>query len=510
MEQMERATKALDESQALLRTIIQSEPECVKLMAADGRLLDMNPAGLAMIEAESFDEVRGKSLAALLRPADREAFTALTDAVFQGRAGVLEFEITGLKGTRRRLETHAVPLRNPDGAIIAMLGLTRDITERTRAEEALTESRRVLATLIGNLPGMVYRCRNDPSWTMEFVSDGSYALTGYRPAELEAGGIVAYGDLIHPEDREGLWTACQASLAAKTRCDNEYRLVAKTGETKWVWERAEGVYAPDGVLIGIEGFITDITERKRAEQEIKALNEALEARVARRTAQLAGSNQELESFSYSVSHDLRAPLRVIDGFSKALLDDYRDRLDETAMDHLRRIRAAAERMGRLIDDLLELARVSRTSMRHEPVDLSALAQAVASALRATEPERAVEVVIESGMTARGDHRLLRIALENLLGNAWKFTGRTERPRIEFGVRRDDDEAVYWVRDNGAGFDMAYADRLFGTFQRLHTAAEFPGTGVGLAIVRRVVQRHGGRVWAEGAPGKGAALYFTLA
>ena len=294
MEQMERANKALEESQTLLRTIIQSEPECVKLMAADGRLLDMNPAGLAMIEVESLDEVRGKFLAPLMRPADREAFTALTDAVFQGRAGVLEFEIVGFKGTRRRLETHAVPLRNPDGAIIAMLGLTRDITERTRAEEALTESRRMLATLIGNLPGMVYRCRNDPSWTMEFVSDGSYALTGYRPSELQAGGTAAFGDLIHPEDRDRLWVTCQASLAAKTRCDNEYRIVTRAGETKWVWERAEGVYAPDGVLIGIEGFITDVTERKRAEQEIKALNEALEARVARRTAQLAGSNQELD------------------------------------------------------------------------------------------------------------------------------------------------------------------------------------------------------------------------
>jgi light-regulated signal transduction histidine kinase (bacteriophytochrome) len=220
-------------------------------------------------------------------------------------------------------------------------------------------------------------------------------------------------------------------------------------------------------------------------------------------------NRELEAFSYSVSHDLRAPLRAIDGFSQALVEDCGEQLDDSARDYLRRIRAATKRMADLIDDLLDLSRVTRREMRREPVDLSALASAIGSQLQRSEPARRVDLVVRPGLVARGDPHLLRLLLENLLGNAWKFTGGRAEARVEFGATEAHGGVAYFVRDDGVGFDMAYADKLFGAFQRLHAADEFPGTGIGLATVQRIVHRHGGRVWAESVVGGGATFYFSL-
>jgi signal transduction histidine kinase len=231
--------------------------------------------------------------------------------------------------------------------------------------------------------------------------------------------------------------------------------------------------------------------------------------LQQRTAQLEVANRELEAFSYSVSHDLRAPLRAIDGFSQALLDDYRDRLAGQGQDYLQRVQAATRRMAQLIDDLLRISRVTRAEMHREVVDLGALARHVANALQRAHPGRQVEFVIADGLSVEGDGPLLHLVLDNLLGNAWKFSSNQPQARIELGVMAQNGERVYFVRDDGAGFDMAYADKLFGAFQRLHTLAEFPGTGIGLATVQRIIHRHGGRVWAEGAVGRGATFYFTL-
>jgi light-regulated signal transduction histidine kinase (bacteriophytochrome) len=259
----------------------------------------------------------------------------------------------------------------------------------------------------------------------------------------------------------------------------------------------------EGLLVS--SAIRDVTERKKVDQALGDQRNQL----ARSNAELTAKNKELEAFSYSVSHDLRAPLRGIDGFSQALLEDYSDRLDETGKQHLERVRAGAQRMATLIDDLLELSRITRTQIQRQPIDLSDMARAVANELSRQDPRRAVEFVIARGLQAEGDAALMRTVVENLLGNAWKFTSRRSQARIEFGRTQANGVSAFFVRDNGAGFDPALAGRLFGAFQRLHAEAEFPGSGVGLASVQRAIYRHGGRVWAESAVNQGATFFFTL-
>jgi signal transduction histidine kinase len=253
-------------------------------------------------------------------------------------------------------------------------------------------------------------------------------------------------------------------------------------------------------------FIQDITEVKRSEERIKILNAAL----IQRAAELEAVNRELESFSYSVSHDLRAPLRSMDGFSQAVLEDYGGKLDAQGTEYLRNIRSAAQQMSSLIEDLLDLSRITRKEMYLELVDLSGLASEVAAELKKTQPERRVDFTIAPGLTGTGDRALLKLVFDNLMGNAFKFSGKKPQAKIEFGSTRMKGETVYFVRDNGTGFDMAYADKLFKPFQRLHSVKEFPGTGIGLASVQRIINRLGGRVWAEGEAGKGATFYFSLA
>jgi len=246
--------------------------------------------------------------------------------------------------------------------------------------------------------------------------------------------------------------------------------------------------------------VQDISERK-------AYAARLESAVARRTLELSTALEELQAFSYSVSHDLRGPLRAIDGFSQALLDDYAPQLDDTAQDYLARIRRGAQRMGAIIDDLLNLSRISRTELRRRPVDMSALAHEVAEEIQARDPARAFHWQIDPDLQAEGDPSLLRVVLENLFSNAWKYTAPVEYPELHFGGYTRDGERIFYVCDNGVGFDMRYADKLFNAFQRLHSKDQFEGTGIGLATVDRIIGRHGGRVWAESV--SGAAFYFTL-
>jgi signal transduction histidine kinase len=271
----------------------------------------------------------------------------------------------------------------------------------------------------------------------------------------------------------------------------------------------EQVVVSDRLSKANDRLQAELAERKRAESEVLRLNAELERRVADRTAELESANRELESFAYSVSHDLRAPLRALDGFSQVLLEDYAEVLDEQGRGYLERIRAADARMSTLIDALLELSRLTRGELSRERLDLTAMAREAGAALAEAEPERQVELAVADGLAAEADAELARALLANLLGNAWKFTGNHDAARIEVGAAAVDGETAFFVRDDGAGFDMAYAEKLFGAFQRLHSPGQFEGLGIGLATVQRIVRRHGGRVWAEGEVDRGATFWFTL-
>ena len=278
----------------------------------------------------------------------------------------------------------------------------------------------------------------------------------------------------------------------------ERHIVLPNGKLRHNLQSSSPVRDAEGNIVAMLEIVKDITDRKKLEEDLK-----------RKTAELEALNKELESFSYSVSHDLRAPLRSIDGFSQALLEDYAENLDAEGKDYLQRVRTATQRMAEIIDALLELSRVIRSEIRLEQVDLSEMAQKIVTELQERQPERQVDFIITPGLIVNGDSRLLQLVLENLLGNAWKFTGKQSHTKIEFGVTEPEGERVYFVRDNGAGFDKAYADKLFSAFRRLHSPNEFSGIGIGLATVKRIIHRHGGRVWAEGEVGKGATFYFTL-
>ena len=399
------------------------------------------------------------------------------------------------------------PIRDRDQRIVGSVVTARDITERKRKEETLlTATRRLaLATASGNIGVWDWDIRaGSMAW-----DDRMLLLYGIT-REAFRGGFEDWRDALHPEDLDPALAVSAAALKGEAPYDTEFRLRLRDGRTRWI--KATGLVLRDagGAPVRMIGLNQDITEQREAQAEVQRLAQTLEQRVQERTAQLEAAYREQEAFSYSVSHDLRGPLRGIDGFSQVLLEDYRDRLDATGRSHLARIRAGVQRMGQLIEDLLKLSRLNRGELDRTQVDLSGLGRKVAGQLAQANPDARVEAVIQPGLVVHADPFLLQEMLENLLGNAWKFTSRRADPRVELGGRVEPGgERVFFVRDNGAGFDMAHAGKLFSAFQRLHLVTEFDGTGIGLAIVQRIVHRHGGRIWAEAEVGKGATFQFTL-
>jgi PAS domain S-box-containing protein len=352
-----------------------------------------------------------------------------------------------------------------------------------------------LPALIAQVDGEEKYCFNNRAYETWF---------GLKPRELLGRTMrQVLGDETYREVQSKI----RAALTG-TRQTFESKVRHKDGTQRSVSINYIPRFTSIGTVEGMYILITDVTEHQRAEDQVRSLNADLERRVLERTTQLESANRELEAFCYSVSHDLRAPLRAVRGFTEVLLEQHANQLDPRGLDFLRRISEASLQMDRLVDDLLRLSRVSRSEVQPQEVNLSRMAEDIISELKKAEPARSVKTSIQPGLKALADDRLIRLVLDNLLRNAWKFTSKNTSAAIEFG-KVDGDEPAFFVRDNGVGFDMAYAGRLFGVFQRLHSTADFPGSGVGLAIVQRVVKRHGGRVWAEGDTNKGAIFYFTL-
>jgi PAS domain S-box-containing protein len=408
-------------------------------------------------------------------------------------------------------EWYNTPLVNPDGTVIGVASLVDDVTDRTQAEEKLRHSEEEFRSIVDASPIPFALHADDQNIVYlnpEFIRTFGYSLEDIPT--LADWWPRAYPD---PEYRQWVANAWQARLDKARKSGTPFEPVELNIQCKdGVLRTALCSAAPLGESFdnGIHLVILyDITERKQNEEELEQYRHRLELIVTERTAALEEVNKELEAFSYSVSHDLRAPLRSIDGFSHALLEDYAEKLDDVGIDHLQRVRSGTQRMGRLIDDMLSLSRVMRYELKREDVDLSAMAQAAIKKLQDYEPDRKVEVDITPGMHGFCDAHLIEILLDNLLGNAWKYTGKTDNACIEFGVTNEDGKRTYHIRDNGVGFNMNYVDKLFGSFQRLHRAEEFEGTGIGLATVARIIRRHNGKVWAEGEVGEGATFYFTL-
>jgi len=541
------AASAPPTSEATFRALVEDLPDVIVRYDSQCRRIYVNRAyrEIAQLPAEGLLG-NTPTQRSPLDPASAAALQSLVRQVLK-RGVPAELDLYWPKAPNIRLchAVRAVPEFGADGRVVSVMTIGRDITERKRAEEERIVHLRFFETM--DRVNRAIQGSSDLEEVMREVLEVALADFGADrvwlcyPCDLQATTCTVPMERTRPEYpgalAQGVVFPADAEILAT------FRAVLAAGQPVPFGEGAELPLAQGAVRgFGIKSMLATVVYPKGdkpylfgmhqcsrvrawtpAEQTLfqaiaRRLADALttllayrdlERRVAERTAQLEAANKELEAFVYSVSHDLRSPLRCVDSFSHILAEDYSAQLDAQGQDNLQRICAASARMGQLIDDLLKLSRVSRDEMHPGCVDLSALGLSVLNHLRLTDPARPVEVVIASGLQAKGDERLLQIAMENLLGNAWKFTSRQPAARIELGRCAPAAGAAFFVRDNGAGFEMAFATKLFGAFQRLHSEAEFPGTGIGLATVQRIIHRHGGQVWAESKPGEGATFYFTL-
>jgi len=465
------------------------EDVAIFMLDGAGRVSTWN-SGAERIKGYRAEEIVGRHFSVFYPPEAVDAGTPARLLALAARDGRVEDEGWRVRkdGSRFWAEVMITALRDSEGAVTGFAKVTRDLTERKEAEDALRQSEQTFQLLVESVQDCAIFML-DPEGRVASWNASAERIKGYRAHEILG---EHFSTFYPPEDVAQGKPHWALELAEREgRHEDEGWRVRKDGTRFWANAVISPMRDPRGGLIGYAEVTRDLTQRRRSEQA------------------LAESNQELERFSYSVSHDLRAPLRAINGFAQALFDDHAARLDDDGKRLLTVIRDSAKLGGQLIDALLDFSRVGRQALARAPVDLTALAENVVSELRQTQASVAVEVVLTPLPPTSGDGALLRNVLINLIGNAFKFSANRAHPRVEIGAQNDGTEVVYYVKDNGVGFDMQYANKLFGVFQRLHRPDEFEGTGVGLALSQRIVQRHGGRIWAEGKVGEGATFRFTL-
>ncbi len=498
-------------SEVRYRRLFESARDGILILDFEtGKITDVNPFMTELL-GYSREEFLGRELWEIGLPEDEKAAAAAFKELQKN--GYIRYEnlpLETINGEKREVEVVSnVYVENSQKVIQCNI---RDITERIKSEEELKQlnlkilrQSTVFNTLLSSISDMTFTF--DRELRFSYANQSVEVLYGKKLEEIVGKTL---SDLAFAEDLTmKIGQNLQKVFDWGESVTSETDFPDANGKIAAYEYIFNPVIAADGTVESVVGSAREITARKRVEEKTQQLNETLEQRVIERTAELKAANKELEAFSYSVSHDLRAPLRAIDGFSRALLEDHAEQLDDTGKNYLSRVCAASAHMANLIEDLLNLSRLSRSEMRSQTVNLSKLAGEIAEKLKEREPERTVKFTIEADVTAMGDKRLLRIALQNLFDNAWKFTSKRINAEISFGQIRNGEKTEYFVRDNGAGFDMAYADKLFGVFQRLHTTKEFEGTGIGLVTVQRIINRHGGLIRADAEIGEGAAFYFTL-
>jgi PAS domain S-box-containing protein len=502
----QRAEAVLREHEAHFRLLVEGVKDQAIFMLDPAGYIVRWHAGAECMQGYEPDAIIGQHFSRVYRPEDRAQQRPEHELEVAMAEGQVEAEgwRVGQDGSPFWAHVVITALRDEAGQLRGFVKVTRDVTERRRMEEQLRASETRYRRLFESARDGIL-ILDAGTHTITDVNPFMVELLGYARDEFLGKALWEIGVLKDADASQEAFRTLQATGYIRYE---DLPLQTKAG-TRWDVEFVSNVYAENGHQV-IQCNIRDITARKQAEAEIHRLNADLEQRVRNRTVQLDALNHDLEMFNASVSHDLHAPLRRIDSFVDALRDDYTERLDGEGLQFIQAIRAATHRMHELIDALLALSRVSRQELQWQVVDLSGLAHQIAAELHQRHPTRWVDWVIAEGLSTHGDARLLRIVLDNLLSNAWKFTATTAQARIELGEQTaPDGTSVWFVRDNGAGFDMALVDKLFGAFQRLHRDTEFPGTGIGLATVHRIIHRHGGRIWAEGSVNHGATFYFTL-
>lgn len=467
------------------------------------QLIYVNPA-FERILGYSFSELCNGEILDRVHPEQRAAIADRIAKRFAGETVPDKYEIRLMnrEGDERWMDLSITLTHFQDMPTAIATGI--DITERKKAEDQLKHSESELRNILDNLQDTYYR--TDLEGRILRASQSVYDLLGYQEKELLGTKLA---DLyVDSHGREHFLKILEQNKGVVKNHESELR--RKDGTIVWVSTNAHYYHDLNGTVKGVEGNTRDITDIINTRKQLQNQHNQLEKLIAERTLDLEAANRELESFCYSVSHDLRAPLRTIDGFSQILLEDYAPKLDETSCDYLNRIRSGAQRMGQLIDDLLKLSRVSSGELNKTTVNLSIMAQEIADSLLQSEPQRNASIIITPDIVCRGDHGLIRVVMENLFSNAWKYTQYLDKQtQIEFSQETQNGSTVFFIKDNGAGFDMNYVHRLFNAFQRLHSPSDFEGSGIGLATVYRIIQRHGGKIWANGQPDKGATFYFSL-